>query len=194
MTFALYKNNGISNHRTLDTLLRFEKGNSPVIPLTKGQKYETVSMSGCHHYMLSKWISINMMLHRATWWSLAVNDDTSVTSWIFLLCFNVPVFIILGFTVSQLSFLVSRLASVLLWVSREASCLIGWSRARKPIRSCYWLVFRGRSYTDTERLNANWVWQNALEPARGRLPWALLGAKPHGKCDIAYISRMSDIL
>ena len=118
----------------------------------------------------------------------------SVTSWIFLLCFNVPVFIILGFTVSQLSFIGSRLASVLLWVSREASCLIGWSRARKPIRSCYWLVFRGRSNTDTERLNTNWVRQNALEPARGRLPWALLGAKPHGKCDIAYISRMPDIL
>ena len=139
--------------------------------------------------------------NRRKWWQRRVCnelqiglDNVYVTSWIFLLCFNVPVFIILGFTVSQLSFLGSRLASVLLWVSREASCLIGWSRAQKPIRSCYWLVFRGRSNTDTERLNTNWVRQNALEPARGRLPWALLGAKPHGKCDIAYISRMPDIL
>ena len=126
--------------------------------------------------------------------SCLVSEDDNVTSWIFLLCFNAPVFIIVGFTVSQLSFLGSRLASVLLWVSLEACCLIGWSRVRKPIRPCYWLVFRGLSSTDIERLNANWVRQNALEPARGRLPWALLGAKPHGKCDIAYISRMLDIL
>ena len=148
------------------------------------------------------WIWINDFTHSILYngchylfgFGLKLNRVSNVTSWIFLLCFNAPVFIILGFTVSQLSFLESRLASVLLWVSREASCLIGWSRARKPIRPCYWLVFRGRSSTDIERLNANWVRQNALEPARGRLPWALLGAKPHGKCDIAYISRMLDIL
>ena len=150
-------------------------------------------------YLLWLWV-----WSRLTNWYSSTSDSSGdvclnniiniVTSWIFLLCFNVPVFIILGFTVSKLSFLGSRLASVLLWVSREASCLIGWSRARKPIRSCYWLVYRGRSNTDTEHLNTNWVRQNALEPARGRLPWALLGAKPHGKCDIAYISRMPDIL
>ena len=130
---------------------------------------------------------------------------TPLTKWCKLIilhykyfCVLVIFFCVFVFTVSGISLLGIRLASVMLWVSPKASCLIGRSNARDPIAYGYWLLpfffFCGRSSTIIECLNANWFRQNALETVWRMLPWASLGAKPRGKCDIECISCTPDIL